>query len=620
MHYIVRKEATESGTGKIRTEKRAYRPLDTVKVRVQGRGRRDRHCVVEVLDGRGQRYFKEKVLLKNNKGTVEFVAGGELGPHIVHLYFPDTREYVRRTMFRLDCETTVETGHAGYDAIYPITKEGLLLNRREFPFKGKPFVGYISADSGMTHGVWLRDWIYHLPAYVYWESERGLTCGLDRFFEVQNKDGSSADGIENNGKTWRSGVESDVEYILVMGVWGTWRVTGDDVALRKAMPKLERAMAYIQRDRMRWDKKRRLVIRGHTCDTWDYEFIDNRDDENWLVWKGRRRVIATCDQTGVYLAFAAMAEMYQALGSKGKATKYRKKAGEFRTRANRVLWDGGKYLHHVHVDPIEHPGFDERNQLALANVWAMTRGLADHKKCLSIIKEYQRRHKQTGDAYPWWTLQPGYPDELGYYTHIYERQGGYCNGGLVPFVGGELARAAFEHGMERYGVELLNQYWKHLKKTGNEVYCWYWPNGEAGMRSTNEVAHNGWGMSEWLMALLEGLCGIKDQSGQYRKVSLCPRWAASSIKNAYVAVRYAANNCYFAYQMRIDRSKKKIRVSYTGSGKSVRFRVLLPKQWKVRSVRQNGKAIKTRQEKIEGSSYVNFAGPMAQVGVIEIGC
>ncbi|KKK89655.1 hypothetical protein LCGC14_2730940, partial [marine sediment metagenome] len=130
---------------------------------------------------------------------------------------------------------------------------------------------------------------------------------------------------------------------------------------------------------------------------------------------GDRKVIATCDQTGYYLAYRMMAEMYAALNDEENSKKYSTQAEELKRRTNELLWDGVKYQHHVHITPLEHPGFDESQQLASSNTWSMTRGLAELDQAVSIIDEYKRRHEETGDALPWWSLQPGYPDELGYW-------------------------------------------------------------------------------------------------------------------------------------------------------------------------------------------------------------
>jgi len=50
--------------------------------------------------------------------------------------------------------------------------------------------------------------------------------------------------------------------------------------------------------------------------------------------------------------------------------------------------------------------------------------------------------------------------------------GAYCNGGIMPLVGGELARAAFDHGFEAYGVDILRRYFALASEKG-ESYLWY---------------------------------------------------------------------------------------------------------------------------------------------------
>ncbi|MGB9612417.1 MAG: hypothetical protein ACPL7M_15700, partial [Bryobacteraceae bacterium] len=362
----------------------------------------------------------------------------------------------------------------------------MLLGRRDYRTPRGRFVGYISGDTWRFDGIWLRDWIYSLPAWRHWERE--MECGLERFFEAQRADGMTPDGIHRDGRTWRVGLESDVEYILVLGVWQAWRVTGNTDWMRQALPRLEKALAYVRSDPKHWDGERRLVKRQHSCDTWDFD-IDGVSPEG-----ASRHVIALCDQTGYYQAFRAMAEMHRAAGDAERGDFWEKEAEAYRRRAVELLWDGTKFLHHIHLDPIDHGDFDERQQLAMSNTWAMTRGLADGGQAWRILDEYRRRHESTGDRYPWWSLQPGYPDRLGYWKAPFLKQGGYANGGLMPWVGGELARAAFWFGRERWGVELLRQWARHLRETGG-AQVWYWPDGTPGFRTTNEVRYAGWGMA-----------------------------------------------------------------------------------------------------------------------------
>jgi len=605
-------KATMSAYGDLSTDRRSYRPLDRVVVQITGRYRGDQSCRIRVCDAELQPYYEAEVELSDNHGEVNFRAVGALGVHWIYLYFPDSDRHSRYANFLLDCETSIETGNPDYDELYTITKEALQLSRRDFTTPNGRFVGYISGDTWQIDGVWLRDWIYQLPAYCWWECE--MTCGLDRFLEAQNPDGSVPDGIRRDGSTWRMAVESDVEYILVLGVYETWKVTGDDRWLKQALPHLKKALEYVQKDPKRWDREHQLVKRGHTCDTWDFEIQESSE------FVGERAVVATCDQSGYHLAYRVMAEMYRHLGEGRRANEFHRQAEDYRRRANDLLWDGQKYLHHVHLTPIEHPGFDESQQLAMGNVWAITRGLASHAQAVSIINEYRRRHQQTGDAFPWWSLQPGYPDELGYYDGPYCRQGGYANGGLMPWVGGELCRACFEHGMEQYGLELYRQYIKHLRRTGNRVHVWYWPDGQPGFRTTNEVPYTGWGMAQWLEALIEGIAGLKDISGQMKKMEVAPRWAATLEKEVLATVRYAVNNCYFSYRMKVDAATKTLRLQYTGSGQTVLFRILLPEGWSPQSIRVKGEPSEFRQLKIEESLYVEFPCSIEKLGEVEIAC
>jgi len=607
----IQPQATEGAFGRLFTDARTYRPLDTVTVNIQGRDQGDNKCTIRVCDPDQHPYFKSEVALRNNRGSIKFRTGLMLGSHYVYLVWPGEKRHSRYVNFRLNCGTGIESGDPDFDDIYPFTREAMLLGRREYETPAGKFVGYISADTWHFDGIWLRDWIYGLSAYRYWETE--MTCGLDRFLEQQSKNGMVPDGIERDGRTWRVGLESDVEYIMVLGVWRTWQATGDDRWMDAALPRLEKALTYIRNDPKHWDREHELIKRQHSCDTWDFD-IDGASDRG-----KERHVIATCDQSGYFLAFRAMHQMYSRLGKAKEAKRWAKEADAYRQRANRLLWDGGKFLHHFHLDEIGHGDFDESNQLAMGNTWAMTRGLATPAQAKSIIDEYRRRHAETNDAYPWWSLQPGYPDHLGYFHREYCRQGGYANGGLMPWVGGELCRAAFLFGREEYGVELLRAYAKHLKRTGG-AQVWYWPNGEPGFRTTNEVPYAGWGMAEWMNAALEGLAGINDENGQLRAVTLSPNWAVTPVRDVRASVRYAASRAYFAYRLRLDERRKEINLDCTGSGERMKVRMLLPKGWKPKAASDNGKPCDFQVDEQETSRRVCFSTRLSEVRSILIAC
>ena len=609
--YPSKPRASEGTYGGIATDASCYQPLDTVTVSIKGRASGDSRCIIRVCDPEQVQYFETESPLADNSCTVQFQAGGLLGTHYIYLFWPGEERHSRYLNFHLDCETRIESGDPDFDDIYQRTHEALLCGRREYETSAGKLVGYMSADTWQFDGIWLRDWIYGLPAYRYWELD--MKCGLDRFLERQQENGMIPDGIKRGEDTWRVGMESDVEYILVMGVWQTWQATGDDVWLEAVLPKLEKALKYIGSDEIHWDNEHRLVKRQHSCDTWDFD-IDGITNEG----KGRH-VIATCDQSGYVLAFNAMSWMYEYLGDTEKADQWKVESEEYRKRADELLWDGTKYQHHVHLDEIDHGDFDESEQLAMGNTWAITRGLATPEQARSIIEEYRKRHAETGDAYPWWSLQPGYPDDLGYYSDPETQQGGYANGGLMPWVGGELCRASFLNGRESYGVELLRVYMDHLRRTGG-AHVWYWPDGDAGFRTTNEVPYATWGMSEWLNATIEGLAGLRDTSNLLRTVACSPRWAVSGVPKAKVQVRYAASKAYFTYIMQIDESEHTIHLTFTGSGETAEMSVLLPEGWVPKDVVAGDSRIDFAATEEDISRYVGFSVPIGGCKTITVDC
>lgn len=608
-------EATEGAFGRIRSDASSYAPLDPVTVLVDGRRGGDTTCVVRACDPGQRVYFERTVRLEGNAGQTSFTASAAPGNHYLYLIWPDTeRSHSRYVNFRVEARSTIDSGDDDFDMILPLTQERLMLGRRAYETPRGPITGYISADTWHFDGVWLRDWIYALPAYQHWESAREMTCGLDRFLEMQEDDGMLPDGIERDGRTWRVGLESDVEYIMTLGVWRTWQATGDDAWMAGVLPRLERALTFIQSDAKHWDAGHRLVKRQHSCDTWDFD-IDGANDRG-----ESRHVIATCDQAGYYLAFEAMAQMHAHLGHAAEAASWRQHAEAYRRRAVELLWDGTKFQHHHHLDAIDHGDFDESQQLAMGNTWAITRGLADRAQAGRIVDEYRRRHAATGDAQPWWSLQPGYPDHLGYFrTRPFLSQGGYANGGLMPWVGGELCRGAFQSEREAYGIELLRRYADHLRRTGG-CHVWYWPDGTPGFRTTNEVNYAGWGMGEWVHALFEGLAGVRDVSGQMREVEVSPRWVLTESGDVRCTMRYAASSACFAYRMRIDRDAGQVGVVFSGTGERVRWRVHVPGAWRPAAVTCDGDAASWTAESVEDGSYVLVESAVAGVHVLEIDC
>jgi len=183
-------------------------------------------------------------------------------------------------------------------------------------------------------------------------------------------------------------------------------------------------------------------------------------------------------------------------------------------------------------------------------------------------------------------------------------EGAYCNGGIMPLVGGELALAAFYHGFEKYGVETLYKY-SDLTKD-NETYLWYFPDGTKSSidnsTSPDALPTDGWGSSAMLMALVEGLLGIKENFKKYESVFLSPKLKSANIKNAEIMVEYEASKskCGYNYEEKDD----KLVIQMTSSHKEINAHIYTEN--KCKKVLVDGKEIQFNNVMIENSNYVDF--------------
>lgn len=638
-------EATRREWGELRFDKKEYGPLDEVKVSIRAPARGAKRFRLEWYDGLGGQYGETSGRMSKGRATCSFLAGGFPGmqfarlwfdpgvrrrravgisePAFVRGWFEDISAHDRLANFSLRAETRFQCGDADLDALFPLSRASMLLNRRRFRLPGKntagctpaesslpgdrpgahETIGYTTADSGNALDLWLRDHFYNSLGFVLWEAD--VKSGIEAIFERQGVDGSLPDNVDAQGKTSRMNTESDVEYLGVLALYSAWMVTGDDAWLRRNLPAVEQGIAYLTSSPKRWDERTRLVRRGHTCDTWDFD-IDLSDEWD----EDSPAVAAVCDQSGLYLALKCLAEIHTCLGRKSKASHYGKRAREFRERAVRALWDGEKFQHHLHLDAFDHGSFDESGQLAMGNGWAMTRGLADRRQCRRILETYRRRWRKTGHRFPWWSLEPPYPVELGKCLEAcryYLCPGGYANGGMMPFVGAALALAAFEAGEEKFGARLLRDYAGFLRSENGEIYTWYWPNMEPGFRcgTRNTTCHDGWGMGHWVEAFVRGLVGVRLTGPGLASVEISPRWPALGCARIEAVAHYPSSDRYVAY--RWEKGRGRIRLLVTGAARTVRLRILVPARSRAARVTLNGRGVPLRLERVGTSRYVSLS-------------
>ena len=525
------------------------------------------------------------VPLVGGYGAVQVAPRGALGAHWAAL-FVSGQQVASGTLYTLEAQTTVQTGVPYLDALVPAVREMLAHDTLSYQLDGQTLHGYRSGDSNL---LWLRDHAYQGRAFRYFEGD--VTSALDAFRRHQQPDGSILDVLPRPDVAvggFRTPVEADVEYLYAQAVSDAWRITGNDDWLRTMLPSAQKAISYTLTSPLRWDPWVQLVKRPFTIDTWDFEYgpttIDPSngkpaprhwidDQTKWGIFHG--------DNTGLAQALRSLAAAEEYLGQPAMARFHRATADGIIQRLNALSWNGRFYRHHVKLKPFTVPGVNEEQQLSLSNALALNRGVLTPEQARAIIDEYRGRLRRPGNIAfaEWWSIDPPFPaGSYGLAGRIGEKPGQYVNGGIMPLVGGELARGAFRLGLETYGFDTLQRYEALTRSTvplSTTSFLWYYPTGGAGIGSHETIATDGWGSSAMLGALMEGAAGVEDNGVRYSDATLSPRWpAAPGVSGAYVVARYAASGGYVAY--RWSRAEKELGLEATGSGAALHLRLLLP--------------------------------------------
>ncbi len=527
--------------------------------------------------------------------------------------------------------TFVKTGLQAFDDLIPRVKWFLSQDILELNIDGENVKGYRSPDA---KSLWIRDHSDMMRAAKYFETD--LKSAVDHFAATQSANGRIFDYVttypeklpcekENWTKYVRVPVEADVEYRFIKAAWIAWQVTGDDEWIFGLLPTMERALDYIFTNRQRVDSATGLVKRAYTIDTWDFAYTAGK--YHWLQFQIDENTfwgISHGDNSGYYEALNIMTLLYDYFETPSplpgiregsgegtlKAQVTRNKAQVLRNKANEVCWNGRFYTHFVKITPVVIEGVDEAEQLSLSNPMAINRGLASHEQAVSIIREYKSREEKTRAFAPWFSIEPPFPD--GIFGDEKLIGGAYINGGIFPLVGGELAMAAFNHGYETYGVEILKKYYSLISED-NETFLWYSPDGtpcsEENSTSPEAMPTDGWGSSAMAWALMEGLAGIEDKLKQFQKIRLSPRWLAAGIAEAEVGVGYQVQGLGY----RVSGVGYKYKYSNIAVNMNLEcradadFHVLIGPEDEVRSVEVNGLLAEYEMEMVELSQYVNFS-------------
>lgn len=118
-----------------------------------------------------------------------------------------------------------------------------------------------------------------------------------------------------------------------------------------------------------------------------------------------------------------------------------------------------------------------------------------------------------------------------------------------------------------------------------------------------------WAGSTMVLALVEGLAGVRDTDRAYERAEVSPRWTATEASRARVVARYGSSRGYVAYTFAHDRRATTLRLTLTGSGAAFRARVLLPERARVRDATLDERAVPVALTSIEEARYAELDVP-----------
>ncbi len=597
-------------------------PLDDVEIVFVWDGLDGQPVTFQLTDAAHQTYFERTVTAQKGQAELVVKPGGRPGVHLITVRTPRPGEapYTRYGSFRVHAHTTVTTDTGEIDELLALLEEGLRQCIDITQVNGKLRTYYKAADNSRQNLAYPAFAIDGLRYFL-----QDVKSMFEAIYDNQWPDGRLPDHVYGDNypcaRTPRKlrTCMADLEIGMASTLCKGWQAHGDDEWLRRMLPAVEAGLEFALTDPMMYDETHGAIKRPHTLDEWDIGFTES--GENAYTDETCKFVLMQGDTSQLYLACTLLAQAFEAIGDPVRAAHYRLLQTHYFHHGNELFWDGVKYRHHIHLDPFDHGDFDEDEQLTMSNAAAITRGFADHARAVSIIDEYVRRWEETGDAFPWWSLQPGYPDRLGYFRRnsgAWTRgEGEYANGGLFPWVGGELCRGALQHGREELAYRLLRDVHAVLRRDHGALFTWYNLDGSAAINAPHhQTNYDPWGFGPWAAAVVEELAGIKSQGKLFERVLCAPRWPAAGVRTAAATAHFPSSDAYFSYRYR--RSDDRIGLHFTGTGRHVCFRILLPGWRECSGVTLNGEDAQFALESVEESVYVVVESEIGGVGELAV--
>ena len=299
------------------------------------------------------------------------------------------------------------------------------------------------------------------------------------------------------------------------------------------------------------------------------------------------------DNSGVYAAMHQLAWFNRRLGNEEKAKEWEKRASVLRENIFRYLWNGKFFIHQLHLG---HDGLDdkENERLSLSNTYDINRNLTDLSQSRSIIEEYMRRRETTSFFAEWFSIDPPYEK---FSSHP---KGKYVNGAISPFTAGELAKAAFNNGYEKYGWDIIERFMKLVERDGTAYFLY-----DTDSTPQPEGGPSAWGAAALISAVDEGLAGIVDAGVNYDEIEFSPRFPVTHYTELRYLTGYEVSGAMV--DVRYIIKDEGMRYDVYSPAKKITARILLPDEKVCRTLLINGQNSDFVIEAVGESNYVCFS-------------
>ena len=463
------------------TNKMMVQPLE--KVTITGL-----HCSrISVRDGLGREY----VNVPANGQEIAFRVAGALGSQTIFALDADNR-IIDSSTIRVDCKTEMQENTGVFKELLEMLRNTMYENwhsgyTKTFRYRGKWYKYYVS---------WLRDHVHSLKGMKYFDGD--VKTGIEIYSDTQREDGMIWDKVKeicnSSLQNWRDvefaegdfirpmegnptrrlcriPVENDVEFLFLEGLYYTWKACGDDAWMKGLLDTAIKAVRYSTSDIYRWSEKYKLLKRGYTIDTWDFQHSDDiaRSGSSMRVDPKKTEFnVFHGDNTGMAVGCDYLAEMLEVAGRTEEADEFAELAKALRERLNDLAWNNECYIHMIPENPEAKRDLGDtptHRQVTLSNAYALNRNIG-HDKAAAIIRSYQkiREVMPKSSAGEFYNCYP--PFEKGFSHNDWN----YMNGGVSSICGGELAHGAFEHGFEAYGVDVLERLYDWAIRLGGHLH------------------------------------------------------------------------------------------------------------------------------------------------------